>query len=243
MDDNNVQRYKEKVSIGFHLRGGLDRTPEPPSVTEKVAKILLDIKAISLSSKKPFKYTSGILSPIYTDCRLLISFPKERREIIKYYLDAIKSSKISVDVVAGTATAGIPWASWIADFFNLPMIYVRGKTKEHGKRNQVEGLIKKGQNVVVIEDLISTGTSSIETAKAIRSVGASAPYVFSIMTYGLKKAEDSFKQNNIKLISLTNFQTVVDTAQKHNYINIKDQKMLLEWVKDPDSWGKNMGFN
>jgi len=212
------------------------------TVSEKVAKILLDIHAVTLRPKKPFRYTSGILSPIYTDCRLLISFPKQRRQIIKYYLDAIKNSKTSVDAVAGTATAGIPWASWIADAFNLPMIYVRSEQKKHGKRNQIEGQIKKGQKAIIIEDLISTGSSCIKTAKAIRSVGASASYIFSIMTYGLKKSNDSFRQNSIKLISLTDFDAIVHVAEKYKYINKKDYEIILTWAKDPIGWGKKMGF-
>lgn len=212
------------------------------SVAENVAKILLGIRAVTLNPQKPYKYTSGILSPIYTDCRLLISFPKERREIIKYYLTAIKNSKISVDVVAGTATAGIPWASWIADALNQPMIYVRSEQKKHGKRNQIEGLIKKGQKVVIVEDLISTGKSSIETIIAIRNSGATASYVFSIMTYNIIKAEINFKKNKIKLVSLTDFKTVTNVAYKNNYINLKGQKIILEWAKEPTSWGKKMGF-
>lgn len=212
------------------------------TVSEKVAKILLGIRAITLNPHKPYKYTSGILSPIYTDCRLLISFPKERMEIIEYYLTAIKNSKISADAIAGTATAGIPWASWIADVLNLPMIYVRSEQKKHGKRNQIEGQIKKGQKVVVVEDLISTGKSSIETVTAIRHSGAIAFYVFSIMTYRIKKAEINFRKNKIKLVSLTDLKTIVAIAQKYNYINKKDQKIILDWSKDPTSWGKKMGF-
>ena len=212
------------------------------STKGKVAKILLDIHAVTLNLKKPFRYTSGILSPIYTDCRLLISFPKERREIIKYYLDAIKNSNTPLDVVAGTATAGIPWASWIADALNLPMIYVRSEQKKHGKRNQIEGQIKKDQKAIVIEDLISTGKSSIETVSAIRSSGGTATFVFSIMTYGIKKAEINFKKNKIKLVSLTDFKSVISVAQKNNYIDRKSQNIILEWAKDPVSWGKKMGF-
>jgi len=212
------------------------------SIKEKVAKILLDINAIALNAKKPFRYTSGILSPIYTDCRLLISFPKQRKIIKDLYVDAIKNEHVSFEVAAGTSTAGIPWATLIAYTFNIPMIYVRGSQKQHGKRNQIEGQIKKGQHAIIIEDLISTGSSSIETVKAIRSVDASAFYVFSIMTYGLKKAKDNFKQNNIKLITLTDFQTIVAIAQKFNYINKKDQEIILNWAIGPTSWGKKMGF-
>lgn len=211
------------------------------NVAKNVARILLGISAITLNPKKPYKYTSGILSPIYTDCRLLVSFPKERREIIKYYLAAIKNSTISTDIVAGTATAGIPWASWIADALNLPMIYVRSSQKKHGKGNQIEGQVKKGLQAVVIEDLISTGKSSLEAAKAIRENGAKISHVFSIMTYGLKKAESNFIKNKIKLVSLTNFDTVLYIAQKQNYISKNDQNIIQTWTKDPASWGKKMG--
>jgi len=212
------------------------------STKEKVAKILLGINAITLNPQKPYKYTSGILSPIYTDCRLLISFPKYRKIVINSYTNAIKKSGVEFDVVAGTSTAGIPYAAWIANIFDLPMIYVRGRSKEHGKRNQIEGLIKRGQKAIVIEDLISTGGSSIETVNAIRKAKASVFYIFSIVTYWMKKAEDSFKKNNIKLISLTDFKTVVRVAEKNNYINKENKQMILEWANDPSSWGKKMGF-
>lgn len=209
---------------------------------EKIAKILLDIKAISLNAQNPFRYTSGILSPIYTDCRLLISFPKYRKIVINSYVNAINESGVEFNVVAGTSTAGIPYAAWIANIFNLPMIYVRGAAKEHGKRNQIEGVIKKTQKPIVIEDLISTGGSSIETVNAIRNAGVSVFYIFSIITYGMKKAEDSLKKNNVELISLTDFQTVVQVAEKANYINKENKQMILEWAKSPSSWGKKMGF-
>jgi len=205
------------------------------SIKEKVAKILLDIKAVSLNPKKPFRYTSGMLSPIYTDCRLLISFPKERKEIITFYLGAIKNSKTSIDVVAGTATAGIPWASWVAGALNLPMIYVRSEQKKHGKRNQIEGLIKKGQKALVIEDLISTGKSSIETASAIRESGAKVSHVFSIMTYGLKKSKDLFKENNLELISLTDLHSLVNVSRELSYITANERQSILAWAKDPAS--------
>lgn len=209
--------------------------------SEKVAKILLDIKAVSFNAKKPFRYSSGLLSPVYTDCRLLMSRPKERLLIRDFYLKIIRS-KGRFSVIAGTATAGIPHAAWIADKLRLPMIYVRGKAKDHGKGNQIEGKINKKQKIAVIEDLISTGESSIETVQAIRKAGARSSYIFSIITYGMKKAFDNFKTSNIKLISLTDFPTVVRVAEKVGYINNKDKNIILQWVKDPASWGKKMGF-
>lgn len=209
--------------------------------SEKVAKLLLSINAISLSPKKPFRYSSGILSPVYTDCRLLISHPKERTIIRNLYVKTILS-KGKFDVIAGTATAGIPHAAWIADKLKLPMIYVRGKAKDHGKGNQIEGKIEKKQKAAVIEDLISTGGSSVETIRAIRKEGAKSTHIFSIITYGMSKSKESFKANGIKLISLTDFPTVVKVAEQTGYIKTRDKDIILQWATDPTSWGKKMGF-
>lgn len=210
--------------------------------SEKIAKILLDKKAVTLSPKKPYRYASGILSPIYVDCRILISHPKERRIIRDLYVEAINSSKNKFDVIAGTATAGIPHAAWIAEKLKLPMLYVRGKAKDHGKGSQIEGILKKGQKAAVIEDLISTGESSIKSIKAIREAGGKASYVFSIITYGMKKAKDNFKSSKVKLVSLTDFNIVVDAAYKQKYIKEEEKNIVLDWAKNPASWGKKMGF-
>ncbi len=209
--------------------------------SEKVARILLSVNAVSLNPKKPFKFTSGILSPIYTDCRLLISNPNERKKIRDFYIKELRKFG-PFDVIAATATAGIPHAAWIADKLNLPMIYVRGKAKNHGKGNQIEGKIDKKQKVAVIEDLISTGESSKETVQAIRKEGGKASYIFSIITYRMKASYENFKANNITLISLTDLPTIVKVAEKSGYIKEKDKKMILEWTKNPPLWGKKMGF-
>lgn len=213
------------------------------TTSEKVAKLLLKLSAITLRPKKPFRFSSGILSPVYTDCRILISSPKERKIIRDLYVEAISKQKNKIDVIAGTATAGIPHAAWIAEKMKLPMVYVRGKAKDHGKGNQIEGALKKGQRVAVIEDLISTGESSVGAARAIREAGGKVDYIFSIITYEMKKSVDNFTSNKIKLISLTKFKDVVAAAAlKNNYIKKEDQQVILEWVKDPPSWGKKMGF-
>ncbi len=209
--------------------------------SDKVAKILLDIKAISFNAKKPFRYSSGILSPVYTDCRLLMSYPKQRSRIRNLYAQIVQSEG-DFDVIAGTATAGIPHAAWIADKLKLPMIYVRGKAKDHGKGNQIEGRLSKKQKVAVIEDLISTGESSAETVRAIRKEGAYSSHIFSIITYGMKKSKENFKAHNIKLISLTDFPAIVKVAKKIGYIKSKDKDIILQWAEDPVSWGKKMGF-
>lgn len=204
--------------------------------SETVAKILLELNAISLNPKKPFKYASGILSPVYTDCRVLMAYPDFRRTVRDFYIDAINKSGVSFDVVAGTATAGIPHAAWIADKLNLPMVYVRGKTKDHGKENLMEGIIKRGQKAIVIEDLISTGESAIQSVNAVRAAGGEISHVFSIITYELKTAEQNFKSNNLKLISLTIFREVVNQAQKMSYIKKQDIQTILDWTANPNSW-------
>lgn len=212
------------------------------NTAENVAKILLDIHGITFNPTKPYTYASGIKSPVYTDCRLLMSYPKQRKEIIKYYVEAVNNSNIPIDIIAGTATAGIPHAAWIANELNLPMIYVRGAAKDHGKGNLIEGEIRKGQHAIVIEDLISTGGSSVACVQALRAVDLTVSHIFSIITYGMEKAIENFKTNNITLVSLTNFETVVQVAKELQYIKNEEQQMILDWTKDPNNWGRKMGF-
>lgn len=212
------------------------------NTSEQVAKILLELHAVTLNSKKPYRYASGLLSPVYTDCRVLMAYPEKRREIRDYYIEAINNSNISFDVIAGTATAGIPHAAWIADKLNLPMVYVRGKAKNHGKENLMEGILKKDQKAAVIEDLISFGESAINSVNVVRAAGGEVSHVFSIMTYGLSKSQQNFKDKDLTLVSLTTFQDVVEEAQKLNYINKKDMQLILDWTSDPATWGKRMGF-
>lgn len=208
---------------------------------ETVAKILLDLKAVTFNPKQPYKYASGIVSPVYTDCRVIISSPEKRTQIINFYLEAIKESGLEFDVVAGTATAGIPHAAWIADKLNMPMAYVRGKAKDHGKENTVEGALQPGQKVIIIEDLVSTGDSSINSFHAIKAAGGEATHVFSIMKYGLKKGEDNFDQNNLTLVSLTDFQTILKVAKNNKDLTDEEIELVQDWLKDPEGWGKRQG--
>lgn len=212
------------------------------NIADTVAKILLELNAVTLSPKKPYRYVSGLLSPVYTDCRVLMAYPDKRRLIRDYYIEEIKKSGVDFEVVAGTATAGIPHAAWIADKLDLPMVYVRGKAKDHGKENMMEGIIRKGQKAIVIEDLVSTGESAVNSVNAIRAAGGEICCVFSIITYGLKKAEQNFKENNLKLYSLTTFQDIVKKAQELNHINKEDIETILGWTSDPATWGEKMGF-
>lgn len=212
------------------------------NTSETVAKTLLKLKAVTLNPVKPFRYASGILSPVYTDCRILIGYPKERNQIRDLYIEAIKESGIEFDIVAGTATAGIPHAAWIAEKLNLPMIYVRGAAKDHGKENLVEGPLEKGQKVIVIEDLVSTGESSINSVNSIRALGGEVSHVFSIITYGIGKGTEAFKENNLELISLTTFEQVVKEAKSQGYLNEEESEIVLDWISDPSGWAKRRGL-
>lgn len=207
------------------------------NTAEKVAKLLLDLHAVTLNVQKPFTYASGILSPVYTDCRILISYPNKRQIIRDLYLEAISKTNKQFDVIAGTATAGIPHAAWIADKLELPMIYVRGKPKDHGKGNQIEGILKNGQKVAVIEDLVSTGESSAETVGAIRNAGGICSDIFAIITYGMKKSQEVFAKNDITLTFLTDFATVVTVAKQEGYIKKEEQAIIMDWISDPSGWG------
>jgi orotate phosphoribosyltransferase len=212
------------------------------STQEKIAEILLSINAVSLNLSKPFKYSSGILSPIYTDCRLLISDPVSRKKVISVLVKEIVKHDTQVKVIAGTATAGIPHAAWVSEKMKLPMVYVRGKAKDHGKGNQIEGRMGKKQHIVVIEDLISTGGSSIESVKALRESGAIVNSVYSIMTYDMEVAKKNFQEAKIKSISLTNFQSIVSVAQKKKLIKKSEMENILLWSQDPKNWAKKIGL-
>ncbi|MDP2750502.1 MAG: orotate phosphoribosyltransferase [Nanoarchaeota archaeon] len=212
------------------------------TIEEETAKLLLKNKAVALNPKKPFKYVSGIRSPIYTDNRLLIGIPQARREIVNCLLFLMKEHNIQADVVAGTATAGIPWATLLAEKLNLPAIYVRSEKKEHGKGKQIEGYIKKGSSVLVVEDLISTGSSSITTVKILREAGHKVENCIAIFDYGLKKSKDNFSGAQVMHYSLTNLNRLVEIAIKQKYVKESDRKTILDWQKDPENWGDKMGF-
>ncbi|MFH1424905.1 MAG: orotate phosphoribosyltransferase [archaeon] len=209
---------------------------------KEIAEILLKIKAVTLNVKEPYTYASGIRSPIYTDNRLLMSHVPERRRIVEIMQEALKEKGIDFDVIAGTATAGIPHAAWLSELENSPMIYVRGKQKEHGKQNKVEGNLETGQTVIVVEDLISTGGSSIETVEAIRSAGGIVENVLVIFTYDMKKAKDAFEKAKCNVIALCDFGSMIEEAAERKYITEKEAEIAKEWNKDPENWGKKYGF-
>lgn len=195
----------------------------------EVARALLEIKAVQIKTEGFFTWTSGIQSPIYCDNRLTMSYPAIREKIAKAFAEKVKNSHIKPDVIAGCATAGIPHAAWLATELNLPMVYVRSSPKGHGKGNQIEGLVEEGQKVLVIEDLISTGGSSIDAANVLREVGAEVLGVLAIFTYGLEKANNNFKEANLSLETITNFDHLLKVLLEDKEITKEDEARLLDW--------------
>ena len=199
------------------------------TLERKLAKDLLAIQAVALRPNDYFTWTSGIKSPIYCDNRITMSYPSIRREIAAGMVEVIKEKYQAVEVIAGTATAGIPHAAWVSELLDLPMIYVRDSAKKHGKTNQIEGRVLEGQKVVIIEDLISTGLSSLKVAKALREAGAEVLGVVAIFSYELTKAHEAFSQAGVEYITLTNYPVLVKEAVDSEYIYQEDVEKLLEW--------------
>ncbi len=206
------------------------------NVEQSIAKDLLEIEAVFLNPSDPFTWASGIKSPIYCDNRITMSYPKVRKEIAKGLASKIKEAFPEVQVIAGTATAGIPHAAWVAEILDLPMVYIRSKAKDHGKGNQIEGRIVEGQKMVVIEDLISTGGSVLEAAEAAKREGADILGVAAIFTYELPKGKANFEKAEIPLMTLTNYSVLIEAALEDRYIDEQELTLLKEWKKDPENW-------
>lgn len=204
--------------------------------SETIANQLLDIKAVSLSPHEPFTWASGIKSPIYCDNRVTMSYPNVRKDIAKGLAKLIKTNYPEVEVIAGTATAGIPHAAWVAEILDLPMVYIRSKAKDHGKGNQIEGRITPGQKMVVIEDLISTGGSVLAACQAASREGANVLGVAAIFTYELPQGIENFKEASLSLHTLTNYTTLITAAVNSGYIEENAVNLLHEWKEDPTSW-------
>ena len=203
---------------------------------EETAKILLEINAIKLSPNKPFVWASGWKSPIYCDNRIILSTPKIRNIIKKFLSHAIAENFEKPEAIAGVATGAIGIGMLVADYLDLPFIYVRPEAKKHGRKNQIEGEIKKGKKVMVIEDLISTGKSSIGAIRALKSHGLSVIGMVAIFTYEFKISEENINTENLKLKTLSNYSTLLKIAQKTKYISEAECKILEKWNQDPSSW-------
>jgi orotate phosphoribosyltransferase len=225
---------------------------------EEIAEIALKIKAIKLRPNNPFTWASGYKMPIYNDNRLFLCDFEYREKIMQGFKEILLAENISFDIVAGTSTAGIPHATILADYFKKPLIYIRDKPKPHGMQNQIEGIDAEsdlmGKEVILIEDLISTGGSSVKAVNAIRSANGICNYCFSIFDYGFEKAKEVFngdeaydkEGNKLKVLcnvrSLLTYDVLLNVAKKTNYINDSEFKMLESWRKNPFDWGKANGF-
>ncbi len=204
----------------------------------KVAEFLLQIKAIKLQPGDPFTWASGWHSPIYCDNRKVLSYPKVRTYIRQAFVEVIREKYGKPDVIAGVATGGIAIGALVAEEMGLPFIYVRSSAKAHGMQNQIEGTYEAGQNVVVIEDLISTGGSSLKAVEALRAADLNIKGLVAIFSYNFEQAIDNFKSNNCDYVILTDYDHLISQAITENYITAEDKSSLTEWRTSPEIWNK-----
>lgn len=208
------------------------------SISRAIAKILLETKAVKLSPNEPFKWSSGWNSPIYCDNRITLSFPTERTFIKESLAQLVLDQFSDVEAIAGVATAGIAQGALVAEKLNLPFLYVRPEPKKHGMKNCVEGSFNPSQKIVLIEDLISTGGSSIKAANNLIEAGGNVLGIASTVTYGFKTADDNFEEANIKLECLSHYDSIIEEALSMDYISSEDLELLKSWRKNPSEWGK-----
>ncbi|MEZ0007958.1 orotate phosphoribosyltransferase [Flavobacterium sp. 28YEA47A] len=203
---------------------------------QKTAELLLQINAIKLNPKNPFTWASGWKSPIYCDNRITLSFPPIRNYIREEFSKNLEKQFGKPDVIAGVATGAIGIGMLVAEYMGLPFVYVRPEPKKHGRQNQIEGFLQKGQNVVVIEDLISTGNSSLLAVEALREAGANVKGMAAIFTYGFDVSVENFKKANIDLFTLSNYENLLELAVAKKYITEEEQETLKIWSKSPATW-------
>ena len=206
------------------------------TLASQIAADLLDIQAVYLKPENPFTWASGIKSPIYTDNRITLSYPETRNLIENSFVDTIKDHFPEVEVIAGTATAGIPHGAIIADKMSLPFAYIRSKPKDHGAGNQIEGRVLKGQKMVIIEDLISTGGSVLDAAAAAKREGADVLGVVAIFTYELPKASQNFEEAGVQLITLSTYSDLIQVAKEKGYITAEGLQLLQKFKEDQENW-------
>ncbi|MFI3267591.1 MAG: orotate phosphoribosyltransferase [Rikenellaceae bacterium] len=208
------------------------------SIAEDIAKSLLEIKAIKLSPENHFTWASGWFSPIYCDNRKTLSYPAVRKQIYQSFATIISEKYPDADIIAGVATGAIACGVLAAEELGKPFIYIRSSAKNHGMTNQIEGEYKKGDKVVVIEDLVSTGGSSLKAVDALRDAGCEVLGMVAIFTYGFPDAEANFNAKNCELITLSNYNTLIEVATEQNYVSASDVETLKEWRKAPQTWKK-----
>lgn len=208
------------------------------NTAQKTAELLLQINAIKLNTENYFNWASGWKSPIYCDNRLILSFPPIRNYIRDEFAKQIEEKFGKPDVIAGVATGAIGIGILVAEELGLPFVYVRPEPKKHGRQNQVEGFLQKGQNVVVVEDLISTGGSSLLAVEALRNEGANVKGMAAIFTYGFDVSKDNFKKANIDVYTLSDYSTLLSKAIEKQYVSEKEMESLVEWAKSPSTWNQ-----
>lgn len=213
-------------------------------VARKVANLLLSIKAVTFRFNPPYTYTTGLKSPVYLDNRVVMSHPKVRDEIINDYIHVIKEKigLAKVEWISATATAAIPQGALVADRLHLPMVYVRPTTKSYGKGNKIEGYLKKGSKVIIIEDHITTADSVVNNAKSIREAGSEVLYCVTTTTYETEKSTNALSENNITLLPLTTGKIIIDTAFQNKQITKKEKESIDLWFQDPPNWAKKVGL-
>ena len=209
------------------------------AIEKAVAKSLLDIKAVMLRPENPFTWASGWKSPIYCDNRKVLSYPEIRENICKWMADIIRKNYPEVEVIAGVATGAIAHGYLVAHILGKPFCYVRPKPKDHGTGSQIEGLLEEGAKVVIVEDLISTGMSSLAAKNALVNAGADVLGLVAIFSYNFNQARKAFEDSNVELTTLSNYDTLIEVATEIGYVKESDKEVLKEWRIAPSTWGKN----
>lgn len=209
-------------------------------ISQTTAKILIKIGAVSFRFNPPFTYTSGLKSPIYLDNRIIMSYPDERERITNFYIEILKQKvgMKNIDYISGTATAAVPQASWVSGKLHLPMVYVRPSTKSYGKGNKLEGYLKLGSNVVIIEDHVSTATSIANNAQTIRESGGKVKYCIATTTYETKESIETLKNNEITLFTLTTGRNIIEEAFRQKIITKSEKDNIDLWFQDSVAWAK-----
>ena len=206
------------------------------TIAENIAQVALEVGAIQINTRDPFTWASGYKMPVYNDNRLLLGNAKHRSLIAEGFKDLLEKCAVEVEVIAGTATAGIPHATSLADLLQVPLVYVRSTAKSHGMGNKIEGVLKKNQRVLVIEDLISTGGSAVNAVIAIREAGGIVDHCLSIFSYGFPEASEKFKSISCQVNSILVFSELLKVAQATNHISPKEIETLQSWQKSPFRW-------
>ncbi|MDD4351667.1 MAG: orotate phosphoribosyltransferase [Candidatus Gracilibacteria bacterium] len=210
--------------------------------SQEIAQILLEKGAVKVSFDNPFRWASGIVSPLYCDNRLMISYPKERKQIVQAFVAQIEKMGQDFDVLAGTASAGIPWAAFVAYELNKPMIYIRKEAKEYGAKKRTEGVLKAGDKVLLIEDLVSTGGSSISAAEALQEEGANVIAVLAIVSWEMIMSQTRFEEAGLRLSVLTSYNDIISTALKRGDITEEQYHKIIEFKQDPAGWAESAGL-